>query len=102
MMDVRGGLVDPTIVRSLGRVQPNISVIRTRCRDAIDRQRNMTAVREELYRTLIGEFDPGSGRTLAACLTHASHGGSQDQPANGCVTREQPAALRGIAGPTAG
>ena len=21
-----------------------------------------------------GEFDPGSGRTLAACLTHASHG----------------------------
>ena len=25
----------------------------------------------------IGEFDPGSGRTLAACLTHASHGGPQ-------------------------
>jgi hypothetical protein len=23
----------------------------------------------------IGEFDPGSGRTLAACLTHASQGG---------------------------
>src|SRR5687768_11486975 len=22
--------------------------------------------------TLFGEFDPGSGRTLAACLTHAS------------------------------
>ena len=22
----------------------------------------------------IGEFDPGSGRTLAACLTHASRG----------------------------
>ncbi|CAN0510761.1 unnamed protein product, partial [Phaeothamnion confervicola] len=21
---------------------------------------------------LVGEFDPGSGRTLAACLTHAS------------------------------
>ena len=24
---------------------------------------------------LIGEFDPGSGRTLAACLTHASRAG---------------------------
>ena len=23
-------------------------------------------------KTFIGEFDPGSGRTLAACLTHAS------------------------------
>ena len=29
----------------------------------------------ELLQNLIGEFDPGSGRTLAACLTHASHGG---------------------------
>ena len=25
---------------------------------------------------LFGEFDPGSGRTLAACLTHASRTGS--------------------------
>ena len=25
---------------------------------------------------LCGEFDPGSGRTLAACLTHASRTGS--------------------------
>lgn len=25
----------------------------------------------ELY-SIVGEFDPGSGRTLAACLTHAS------------------------------
>ena len=25
---------------------------------------------------LYGEFDPGSGRTLAACLTHASRTGS--------------------------
>ena len=28
---------------------------------------------EKMY---YGEFDPGSGRTLAACLTHASQGGS--------------------------
>ena len=25
-----------------------------------------------LFRVFDGEFDPGSGRTLAACLTHAS------------------------------
>ena len=56
----------------------------------------------ELFEFSIGEFDLGSGRTLAACLTHASHGGSQEQPANGCVTREQSADFWGIAGPTAG
>ena len=26
----------------------------------------------ELLINIYGEFDPGSGRTLAACLTHAS------------------------------
>jgi hypothetical protein len=26
----------------------------------------------ELFKHFIGEFDPGSGRTLAACLIHAS------------------------------
>ena len=30
----------------------------------------------ESYFKSLGEFDPGSGRTLAACLTHASQGGS--------------------------
>ena len=25
-----------------------------------------------LFPSIVGEFDPGSGRTLAACLTHAS------------------------------
>jgi hypothetical protein len=56
----------------------------------------------ELHRTIYGEFDPGSGRTLAARLTHASRtlslpsgGGGV---ANGCVTREQPASIRGITG----
>ena len=32
---------------------------------------------EEPFEQSIGEFDPGSGRTLAACLTHASQGGPQ-------------------------
>ena len=27
---------------------------------------------EENFSDIDGEFDPGSGRTLAACLTHAS------------------------------
>ena len=39
------------------------------------------------FLTYNGEFDPGSGRTLAACLTHASLGerGSNilSKPANG-------------------
>jgi hypothetical protein len=29
-----------------------------------------------LHRVFVGEFDPGSGRTLAACLIHASRTGS--------------------------
>ena len=28
--------------------------------------------RNQIFPSLIGEFDPGSERTLAACLTHAS------------------------------
>jgi hypothetical protein len=49
---------------------------------------------------LNGEFDPGSGRTLAARLTHASRTlfipSGVEGVANGCVTREQPAWIRGI------
>ena len=29
-------------------------------------------VRFKLFKDYVGEFDPGSGRTLAACLIHAS------------------------------
>ncbi|MBT4177980.1 MAG: hypothetical protein HOE02_06810 [Candidatus Marinimicrobia bacterium] len=29
---------------------------------------------QQQNQTYNGEFDPGSGRTLAACLTHASQG----------------------------
>ena len=31
---------------------------------------------EPVQRFFYGEFDPGSGRTLAACLTHASRAGT--------------------------
>ena len=52
--------------------------------------------------SLDGEFDPGSGRTLAARLTHASRAvkapSGVHRAANGRVTRGQPAPLPGIAG----
>ena len=48
---------------------------------------------------LHGEFDPGSGRTLAARLTHASRARTRTSvlgtAANGCVSREQPAPKTG-------
>ena len=51
---------------------------------------------------LTKEFDPGSGRTLAARLTHASRTELNESlllfnlVADGWVTREQPAFKRGI------
>ena len=48
-----------------------------------------------------GEFDPGSGWTLAAGLIHASRGVEESllslRPANGCGTRTEPSFERGIA-----
>ena len=38
-----------------------------------DKISKITRVLKLIYN---GEFDPGSGRTLAACLTHASQGES--------------------------
>ena len=49
-----------------------------------------------------GEFDHGSGRTLAACLKHASRTGSSDPVANGGVIREQRALKTGIVSGNAG
>ena len=37
---------------------------------------------QEKYKSLTGEFDPGSGRTLAACLTHASRAVLMFKPAS--------------------
>ncbi len=48
---------------------------------------------------MYGEFDPGSGRTLAACLRNASRAGltlsGVNLAANGRVTRKQPALKTG-------
>ena len=66
---------------------------RTRVRwgHAAKTQRSM-AQKDQVF---FGEFDPGSGRTLAACLTHASRTGTfisvKVRVANGWVTRRQPA-----------
>ena len=41
--------------------------------------KNDTKVNKQTYN---GEFDPGSGQTLAACLTHASQG---ERPLRGTI-----------------
>jgi hypothetical protein len=40
----------------------------------------------QVFGFFFGEFDPGSGRTLAACLTHASR---TDHPLRGVVSGER-------------
>jgi hypothetical protein len=60
-----------------------IDELRQRCRDRVSSKRVQDAGNKESNSKKVrsnfnnnGEFDPGSGRTLAACLTHASRGGS--------------------------
>ena len=66
-------------------------------RDAKDRYQ----LREQFLYNYHKEFDPGSGRTLAARLTHASRteilASVNILVADGWVTREQPASKNGIA-----
>ena len=50
----------------------------------------------KLVNNFIGEFDHGSGRTLAACLKHASRTGEQSPVANGGVIHEERALKTGI------
>ena len=81
------------IVRVAGIIPP----VRTLANQSFGRHGNRRGDRQ----AFVGEFDPGSGRTLAACLTHASRTGSmelapEDLVANGCVTREKPAPDLGI------
>ena len=84
-------------------------------RDAKRRKKSQRAFLNEMFSAdaldiqMFREFDPGSGRTLAACLTHASrteiHADSKIAcywtilcilVADGRVTREEPAFQRGI------
>ena len=50
----------------------------------------------ELINTFYGEFDHGSGRTLAACLKHASRTSTSVLVANGVVIHEKRALKTGI------
>ena len=74
---MRGGLDDPAVSGGRGEFRPDISVIPDA---ALDGDVRGTAF-GELIGLSLGEFDPGSGRTLAACLTHASrgHGATRDR-----------------------
>ena len=75
-MDVRGEIYDPGFIQYPGEISkpetfkviPDVEVKTTYVwrRPRSEEQSNLQT---------IGEFDPGSGRTLAACLTHASQGG---------------------------
>src|SRR5947209_13754189 len=56
----------PVMVRCHGVWAPDAGCEWPRC----DQRQLATAM--TAFRVLHGEFDPGSGRTLAACLTHAS------------------------------
>jgi hypothetical protein len=73
--DVRGELFEPMPVRGVGEsLTEQFNDSDTLSYANAIANSVMAAFRVELIRTR-GEFDPGSGRTLAACLTHASHGG---------------------------
>src|SRR5215207_6949116 len=93
-MDVRAVLAGGVPSPGTGSREPANEVMSTVFRTSVT-----TFVPTELF-LLYGEFDPGSGRTLAARLTHASRTGftpsGVDPVANGCVTREQPAHAWGI------
>ena len=73
--DVNGNQDGVRVLRSVRRTRGGhgednnlLSVIRT--------TENIQLFASSYIEFFIGEFDPGSGRTLAACLTHASRTGS--------------------------
>ena len=69
IMDVRGGLYDPSLCSGRrGESTEHSSLIPDATLDVV----SDAAFGELIGLSTFGEFDPGSGRTLAACLTHAS------------------------------
>ena len=57
------------------KIGENIDCTHRKCewQSLILKQQKIRA--RQSFDNIIGEFDPGSGRTLAACLTHASRTG---------------------------
>ena len=82
---------------SRNRINSQRKFLSNKCYEQIIQ--NFDLKRESTLDTTFWEFDPGSGRTLAACLTHASR--TEWDPsgfylvANGWVTREKPASQWG-------
>ena len=66
-------LVDPPACGPAGREQYHEIIVIPDV--SLGYVRGMRLEEQSNTSVTIGEFDPGSGRTLAACLTHASHGG---------------------------
>ena len=75
-MDVRGEIYDPGFIQYSGEISKpdNIQSDSGRGSQMTYVWRRLRSEEQSNLQT-IGEFDPGSGRTLAACLTHASQGG---------------------------
>ena len=98
-----------TVRRALGTtarfIRPDGNVWRGMALRAVPRSEGRTSIKSNgtdssVPIDLYGEFDPGSGRTLAVRLTHASRtvnrASARGSVANGCVTRGQPAPDPGI------
>src|ERR671910_728624 len=98
-----------TVRRALGTtarfIRPDGNVWRGKVLRAVPRSEGRTSIKSNGTDSsvpigLYGEFDPGSGRTLAVRLTHASRtvnrASARGSVANGCVTRGQPAPDPGI------
>ena len=75
-MDVRGEIYDPENFQYSGEISKPDNIQSDSGRGSLyDLRLETTAFGRAIKSSTIGEFDPGSGRTLAACLTHASQGG---------------------------
>ena len=74
-MDVRGEIYDPENVQCSGEISKPETFKVIPDVESKDNVWRRPRSEEQSNLQTIGEFDPGSGRTLAACLTHASQGG---------------------------
>ena len=77
--DQRKGRITPDFLWDARRTSENEAEHAWACEHRISReQRSRSEERQVIYH-LIKEFDPGSGWTLAACLTHASRARSSQR-----------------------
>ena len=89
--------------RALRRAEDGAGAVATRCRNhtfsKFEQRSNHNVVpRFRAGTRLGGEFDPGSGSTLAACLMHASRAGSASADSRGGRVRSAWATCPGAGG----